>query len=163
MIEVPINNETAFLAECKKLKEAGFIFRGQKDDLPMETSLQRLGIVGNITPKGYYMAMQEGHKILKKDGKIKRDLPQYVSEDSYFPYYNTATQNGGHDNSVAFTLSLLRHYGFPTPVLDWSASYKALCSLHYWVMKKRIDFCTLIWIKTGVDGQRSLIFMFIIL
>lgn len=101
-----------FKQYTEKFSYKDFIFRGQSNPWPIITSF---------------------HRTHRKDlvSYINNDLPQMYR--TLYPYINPPLDPGNRDHNTAM-FHLLQHYGYPTPMLDWTysayiAAYFAFSSL----------------------------------
>jgi hypothetical protein len=109
--------KTRLLNETKMAMNGPVIFRGQPDStLSLETTLERAA-GKNLTVKNYYDLIKRILPKIEAYTGQKWDLPDY--QDFYKSLKDTPAYS---NNSSFFYLTYLRHFGFPSPLLDWTFS-----------------------------------------
>lgn len=93
-----------------------FMFRGQSNaDWHLETTLER-SIGKNLLAESYFNHIKQMQNKIETFANLRWELPTY--DDFRKMIYDEQKI----DEQTFFYMSYLRHFGFPTPLLDWSWS-----------------------------------------
>jgi hypothetical protein len=129
-----------------------FIFRGvERKSYRLETTLERY-VDKNITLKDYYdlifLAQYEIHSF----GGDKWDIKSKIDFRQWLQLWDSAMESAfgtvGFQNIYSYMV-YLRHYGFPSPLLDWSISpYVAAYFAFRNIQQKKEDVSIYVYLES---------------
>lgn len=106
-----------FLDETERTMSGPIVYRGQPNaEWHLDTTLER-AVGKNLTVKNYYRIIDKIHPKIETFTDQKWDLPSY--ED----FYKSLKECPSSMSNPAYPyMTYLRHFGFPSPLLDWTRS-----------------------------------------
>jgi hypothetical protein len=109
--------EKRLLEETQQVTAGPFLYRGHSDaDWHLDTTLER-SAGPNLSVSAYYRIIERIQPEIETFADRKWDLPNYKD------YLSTLAKRPTYgDNRVQTYMGYLRHFGFPSPLLDWTKS-----------------------------------------